>query len=293
MLAAFASAADADEAVRWTPPSLATNQYESTPTFSPDGNEMLFFRGDPAFSRYQLFQSRCADGRWSEATTPPFASPTSVDEADPSFTADGRRLYYVSSRGDPRPREQADLDIWYVDRGNNGRWGEPVQLPEPVNSSATELLPRPQPDGSLVFGSDRAGGFGGNDIYRAYPTAGGWRVENLGAPVNTKFNEYEAELSRAGDFLIVVADRGDRSHLYPYRRERGAWISRPRIVPKLDVFQVGPLLSPDGRQLLFAQADGKRSGELFLLELAASPPDERAPAWPPGCGQQSRSGKDD
>ena len=30
--------------VRWTPPVLATDQYESSPTLSPDGHELFFFR---------------------------------------------------------------------------------------------------------------------------------------------------------------------------------------------------------------------------------------------------------
>ena len=43
-------------------------------------------------------------------------------------------------------------------RGGDGRWGEPSRLPEPVHSPASELLPRPQPDGSLLFCSSRPGG---------------------------------------------------------------------------------------------------------------------------------------
>jgi Tol biopolymer transport system component len=277
---ALACGAVSAQALRWTPPALASDQYESSPTFSPDGREMFFFRGDPTFSRYHLVQSRCLGGRWSAATTPPFAAPSSIDEADPAFSADGRRLFFVSSRGDPRPRDAADLDIWFVDRDAQGKWGEPERMPEPVNSAGGELLPRPQADGSLVFGSDRPGGLGGNDIYLATPQGTGWRVENLGAPVNTPANEYEAELSRDGRLLIVVADRGDRSHLYPYRRERDTWVALPRIVPKLEVFQVGPLLSPRADRVLFAQADGERSGELFVIDLTPGPD----ASWPPVCG---------
>jgi dipeptidyl aminopeptidase/acylaminoacyl peptidase len=279
-LLVLAGGAHGANAVRWTPPALASDQYESSPTFSPDGREMVFFRGDATFSRYRLFESRCVDGRWSEATAPVFAAPASVDEADPAFSPDGRRLYFVSSRGDPRPRGEADLDIWFVDRDARGHWRKPERMPEPVNSPGSELLPRPQPDGSLVFGSDRAGGLGGSDIYVARPADGGWRIENLGAPVNTAASEYEAELSRDGRLLIVVADRGDRSHFYPYRRESGGWVPQPRIVPRLEVFQVGPLLSPTADRLLFAQADDARSGELFVMDLA--PGADRA--WPPACG---------
>jgi hypothetical protein len=277
----FACGARGADALRWTPPALATDQYESSPTFSPDGLEMFFFRGDPTFSRYRLFQSRCVAGRWSAPTSPAFAAPASVDEADPAFSADGRRLYFVSSRDDPRPRGQADLDIWFVERDAQGTWSTPERLPEPVNSPGSELLPRPQADGSLVFGSDRAGGFGGNDIYIARSEADAWHVENAGAPVNSGANEYEAELSRDGRLLIVVADRGDRSHFYLYRREAVGWVAQPRIVPRLDVFQVGPLLSPRADRLLFAQADGKRSGEIFVIDLAPHADD----SWPPTCSR--------
>jgi hypothetical protein len=45
------------------------------------------------------------------------------------------------------------------------------------------------------------------------------------------------------------------------------------------VFQVGPLHSPDGRRLLFAQADGERSGELFVTDLDR----DADRSWPPRC----------
>jgi hypothetical protein len=48
-----------------------------------------------------------------------------------------------------------------------------------------------------------------------------------------------------------------------------------------DVFQVGPLLSPRGERLLFAQrADDARSGELFLVDLVPGSTE----SWPPACG---------
>lgn len=46
-----------------------------------------------------------------------------------------------------------------------------------------------------------------------------------------------------------------------------------------DVFQVGPLVSPRGDRVLFAQADGDRSGELFVTDLLPGATRE----WPPAC----------
>lgn len=262
----------------WTPPAIASDQYESTPTFTPDGREMYFMQADPRFERYRLFWSRCENGAWSKAAPAPFAAPN-VQEADPGVTPNGKRLYYISMRQDPA---KDDFDIWYVERTYAGTWSEPQRLPEPVNSPGAELLPRADQSGRLYFGSDRAGGFGQGDIYVATQTAAGkWTVDNVGPPVSTAAFEYEAEISRDGRTLIAVIDRGDRSHLYRFEREGGRWIERGRIPAFAHVFQVGPLLAPGADRLLYAQADAKRSGELFLFDLVERPND----SWPP-CSQR-------
>ncbi|NRF70946.1 PD40 domain-containing protein [Aquincola sp. S2] len=267
---------------RWTPAAIASDQYESSPTFSPDGRELVFMRADPAFRRYHLLVSRCEHGRWTAPEPPPFAATARVDEADPFISHDGRRLYYISTRDKPRTGGEADFDIWLVERQADGRWGTPQRLPEPVNSPASELLPREDAQGRLLFGSSRPGGLGLGDIYRATAQADGrWQVANFGAPVSSPANEYEAELSRDGRTLVTVADRGDRSHLYRYTLDvQGRWIEQGRVPARADVFQVGPLLSPRGERLLFAQADGARSGELFLIDLVPQPTED----WPPRCG---------
>ncbi len=275
--------------MRWTPPALSSDEYESSPTFSPNGEDIVFMRSDRNFARWRLLHSRCERGRWSPPRAPAFASPEAGIDADPAFSPDGRRLYFVSSRHDPR---REDLDIYVVERRGARGWSAPRRLPAPVNSPASELLPRPGADGRLYFGSSRDGGHGQGDLYVAQTDAAGrWTAVNLGAPLSSAANEYEADVSRDGRRLIAVIDRGDRSHLYRFERERGAWRERGRLPAREDVFQVGPLLSPAGDRLLFAQADGERSGELFLLDLVDAP-DRR---WPPACGgppPPRRSGSD-
>lgn len=268
---------------RWTPPALASDQYESSPTFAPGGRELYFMRADRNFGHYRILRSQCTPAGWSAPAEASFAAPRSALEGDPFVTADGKTLYFVSSRQDPK---HEDLDIWSVVRKDpDSAWSQPQRLPEPVNSPHAELLPRLAADGRLYFGSSRPGGHGQGDIYVATPTAGGgWRVENVGPPVSTAANEYEAEISRDGLSLVVVADRGDRSHLYRYVRSDGRWVERGRIPADDTVFQVGPLLSPDSQRLLFAQRDGKRSGEWFLTDLAADT-DHR---WPPQCIRESQ-----
>ena len=261
----------------WSPPSISGPGYESSPAFTPDGKEIYFVGADPDFRNYRLMVSRCEEGGWSKPEPAPFAAPLPVIEADPFITADGRRLYYVSSRHAPKDE---DFDIWYVDRTGDGAWRSPQRLPEPVNSSGAELLPRIDAKNDLIFGSDRPGGLGLGDIYVATQRPDGrWTVRNVGAPVNTASHEYEAEPSRNGKTLIVVADREGRSHLYRYALRDGKWQAAGRVRARDDVFQVGPLLSPAGDRLIFAQKQEGRSGEMYILDLTARP--DRS--WPPAC----------
>jgi len=238
---------------------------------------MIFMSADANFTNYQLMIARCERGAWSKPAPLPFASALPVLEGDPFLTRDGKQLYYISTQHDPK---HEDFDIYVVDRLPNGGWGQPSRLPEPVSSPGSELLPRQDAQGHLYFGSERKGGLGRGDIYRATQEAGGkWQVVNVGPPVNTAAFEYEAEISRDGKTMIVVAHGTNRSHLYVYKSGAGHWVEAGEIAARHEEFQVGPLLSPTADRLLFAQRDDARSGEIFLLDLIAEPD----PTWPPQC----------
>lgn len=283
MFAGCTAAADTTapgSAKLWTPAAISGPGYESSPTFTPDGRTMIYLAADKDFQSYRLMQSQCENGAWGKPAPPRFAMPLPVIEADPFVTPDGKRLYYISSRHAP---DAEDFDIWYVERAGGG-WGKPQRLPEPVNSPAAELLPRTDAAGRLYFGSSRKGSAGGGDIYVATEARPGeWTVANLGPPVSGDGYEYEAEISRDGRTMIIVSDRGGRSHLYRYHREGDRWIEAGRIPADPAQFQVGPLLSPKGDRLLFAQRHGERSGEMFLIDLAPDP--DRS--WPPDCRDQA------
>ncbi|MFC3711102.1 TolB family protein [Sphingoaurantiacus capsulatus] len=263
--------------MRWTPPAISTPGYETSPTFTPDGRTMVYLAADAAFGKYSLMQSSCVDGAWGKPVPPSFARGLPVNEGDPFITPDGQRLYFISSRHDPTNK---DFDIWVTDRTAAGGWSEPRRLPAPVNSPAAELLPRTDAQGRLHFGSSRPGSRGGGDIYVGIEVRSGvWEVSNLGPPVSSDGNDYEAEISRDGKTIITVSDRGDRSHLYRFTLTPDGWRAVGRVPARTDQFQVGPLLSPKADRLIFAQRDGARSGEMFLIDLVANPDK----SWPPDC----------
>jgi len=260
--------------VPWKPAAISSPQFESHPAFDPQTGDFYFVRSSPRFEGWRILVSHCGAQGWTKPEDPAFAG--DGVEADPWFTPDGHSLYFISTRS-LNGVKRKDLDIWRVDRDGKGRWGTPVRLPEPVNSSGAEWFPRLAADGWLYFGSNRPGGLGATDIWRARSDkAGHWTVENLGPAVNTAGDEYEPLPSPDGSRLIVMADGG----LYETRRIEKGWSPRTRLGPEVNVngTEIGAAFSPSGKSLLFARdTKGPDSGELFLLR-------ENGPeAWPPDC----------
>jgi Tol biopolymer transport system component len=259
----------------WKPPGVSSPQFESHAAFDPRNSDLYFVRSSPAFEGWRILVTHCTLKGWSEPRPPAFAA-ANAREADPYFTRDGGTLYFISTRTTDGVHRK-DLDIWRVDRDAKDAWGEPVRLPEPVNSTSTEWFPRPSPDGWIYFGSNRPGGLGGNDIWRARPgEAGAWRVENLGPAINTPGDEYEALPSPDGERMIVMAD-GD---LFESRRDGDGWSKRVRLPAEVNTpgLEVGAVFSPSGRSILFARdTKGPDSGEFFVYR-------EGDPeAWPLDC----------
>jgi Tol biopolymer transport system component len=293
-----ASAPVAEDVRPWTVPGISSERFESHPAFDPRTGDLYFVRSAKDFSGWRILVARCGPRGWTTPVEPPFAGPGL--EADPFFAADGRSLYFISTRGTGGTTSEA-LDIWRVERDAAGTWGSPRRLPAPVNSDQAEWFPRPARDGWLYFGSARPGGLGQTDIWRARDgargnevsrneaghgeasrgeaspaVAGRWRIENLGPSINTPGHEYEPLPSPDGTRLIVAAEEG----FHEARRRGNGWAPRVRLGPAINVngSEIGPLFSPSGRSLLFARDFGApRSGEFVLWRRGA------AEAWPPSC----------
>lgn len=259
---------------RWTPSMVSSTQFESHPAFDPRTRDFYFVRSAPDFSGWKLLVATCGRGGWGTPAPPPFAG--DGQEADPWFTPDGRTLFFISSRSTDG-RHHDDLDLWQVSRDARGRWGEPRRLPEPLNSRAQEWFPRIAADGWLWFGSGRPGGLGKTDIWRARESSPGhWTVENAGAAINSAGDEYEAEMSRDGRWLLINAADG----FYESRFDGQAWSARTRVPTEINFngSEVGALMSPSGRSVLFSRdTKAPDSGELFLW--SDGPPEH----WPPRC----------
>jgi hypothetical protein len=90
-------------------------------------------------------------------------------------------------------------------------WAAPANLGPVVNSAFNDFGPAVSKNGlSLYFSSDRPGGFGPNDLWVSQRNSvdDEWGPPvNLGAPVNTAFEERTPTFSRDGHWMFFVSNR--------------------------------------------------------------------------------------
>jgi WD40-like Beta Propeller Repeat len=257
---------------RWILPGVSSPMWESHPAIDPQTGDLWFVRSDQTFSGWRILVSHCSDGQWSAPKPSPIEGPGL--EADPWFSADGRTLWFISTRTSGTQSSSA-LDIWRAQRAANGKWQKPQRLPEPVNSAFAEWFPRPGPDGWLYFGSRRPGGQGKDDIWRARETkSGSWTVENLGPGLNSADAEYEFQPAPDGTWGVLATDKG----IFRVTATPAGWRRAEKFGPEVNTTgtEIGPLIAPDGRGFLFSRDAGDgNSGELFIARL------DPASQWPP------------
>ncbi|MGB6036550.1 MAG: OmpA family protein [Cryomorphaceae bacterium] len=121
----------------------------------------------------------------SEEDLIPFKYNGTFNTGHPTFTADGKRMYFVSDR----LGGYGELDIWYTD-WTDGEWTLPKNAGPMINSPNNELYPKVSND-RLFFSSDRRDvGYGGLDLYYVSLLSSNDRIYNLRAPINSAYDDF-------------------------------------------------------------------------------------------------------
>ncbi|PSL45378.1 WD40 repeat protein [Chitinophaga niastensis] len=245
---------------------ISTGDYETHPAFSPSGDTVYFLKCTPDMNACTICVSYHSNDTWSAPEIVSFSG--RYVDVDPFVTKDGNTLYFVSDRpvheGDSA---KADWDIWKTDRTASG-WGAPVHLDTIINSSASEFYPTVADNGTLYFGSGRAGGKGASDIYSSKFINGKYTTpENLGDSINTADNEYEPFIAPDESYLIYMATipkgiiHGD---LYISHRHNGSWSKAKKLnIPvNSTATEWSPKVTRDGKYFFFGSTRNKVNGAL-------------------------------
>lgn len=175
------------------------NINEGSVSFSPDGQTMVFARGNSGKKKgtadVNLYISSNRREGWTEPRLLNINNPGYWDSS-PAFSRDGRTLYFASNR----PGGYGGTDIYSAKRDSRGRFHKVTNLGPTINTTGNEMFPYISDDGHMYFSSDGHPGFGGLDLFVATRKNGQTAVENLGEPLNSNADDF-------GLFLFK-ADRG-------------------------------------------------------------------------------------
>ncbi|MCF6331882.1 MAG: OmpA family protein [Draconibacterium sp.] len=174
---------------------INTTDDEYWPSLSIDQRELVFTRlvkKEGQIPQEDFFVSEYNLGSWGLAK-PIIEINTSKNEGAQSISVNGKFLLFTACN---RSDGYGSCDIYYSKRVN-GKWSTPKNAGPPVNSKAWETQPSFSSDNRyLYFSSNRSGGKGKKDIWRAefLGMIGNGKIkwgepENLGDSINTQGNE--------------------------------------------------------------------------------------------------------
>lgn len=192
---------------------------DKNPSITADGKTLIFTSRRPGKSsaldiegdkKYyeDIYISRwdSINKKWSDAELLPGIINTEGHDACTSISPDGKSIFIYKNDTEGESRGG---DIYFSKLSSSGKWGSPVSIGKPINTTFFEGGACISPDGNMLyFVSERPGGFGHADIYvskRKSRTE--WDVPvNIGGDVNTTEDEGGIFLAPDGKTLFLSSN---------------------------------------------------------------------------------------
>ena len=182
-------------------------------------------------------------------------------EAQPSLSADGKTLFYTTTRKGSR-----NNDIYIAIKQDDGTWSDGRPFNE-INTAGKDKSPFFHQDGETLYFvsecNDARPGVGGLDIFYIRKTENGWgKPQNIGYPINTSGDELGLFVSTKGDIAYYSSMQNDNWNIYGFSLYEEAQ-------PKAVIIVKGQLTDENNQ----AVTDGKveisygASGEKMILDV--------------------------
>lgn len=227
-----------DEQGQWTRPATVEGELnseldEGIISFSPDGTTMYLTKARRELhsnTGVEIYTSQRSEAAWSAPVKFEITSDTVSSYGHPAVSPDGEYLYFTSDM----PGGFGGKDLWRINLKD--RAGSLENLGEFINTEGDEMFPYMRADSVLYFSSDGHPGMGGLDIFRAQMTvSGGWKVENMGMPMNSAADDFGITFGE-GESGYFSSNRGDGrgyDHIYSFE------------LPELQIWLTGWVLDKD------------------------------------------------
>ena len=245
---------------------ISTQDDEYLPIISPDQELSFFTRRSDKMSLQDITTTTIEEFVFSkkingdfevgQALTYPFNLES--NEGGASITINNKILYYTKCIRDNKGYN--NCDIYYVNR-ENGAWSNVQEFPKNISKiDSWESQPTVSSDGkTILFSSDRSGGYGKMDLYEISKVNDTWTsAKNLGSTINSNENEKSPYLHTDGKTLFFASTNfpslGGFDIFYSRKDSLGNWQKPINIGYPINTVadEISLFVSTDGNQAYFA-----------------------------------------
>lgn len=214
-----------DEKGAWLAPveledEVNTEYDEGPPLSPPTGNTMYYTycAQDPEGPRTaEIYISTRSSAKWGKGTRATIVKDSVTALGHPSISPDGKYLYFVSDA----VGGFGGKDIFRARVAGND-FGPMENLGEEINTPGDEMFPYVRDSVTLYFASNGHPGMGGLDLFKAtQDSTGKWKVENLGAPINSMADDFGITFAGKEERGFFCSNRNDArgyDHIYSFER---------------------------------------------------------------------------
>ena len=263
---------------------VSTNHDEYLPILSPDQEIMFYTRRSEKNEIGSLTKSNSEDFMFSMEDSSnfnsgflmPFPFNRNNNEGGASITIENNTLYFTVCSKTSSGYNNCDL-FYSFKHGN--KWSKIKSFNKQINGvDSWESQPSVSADGnSIIFASDRKGGFGESDLYiTSKKNNGDWTIpNNLGENINTKMNEKSPFLHTDNETIFFSSNQfpsiGGYDIFFSRKDSSGVWQKPQNIGYPINTVadELGLFVSTDGQKAYFAsnQLNGVGGWDLYSFNL--------------------------
>ena len=267
---------------------ISTEYDEYLPIISPDQELSFFTRRSlksgidilvPTYVE-EFIASKKNKGQFLQGSLMPYPFNQESNEGGASITIDNKILYFTKCVRNKIGYN--NCDIYYVfnhlSHKKKTLWSEVQKFPNNISKiDSWESQPTVSSDGkTIIFASDREGGYGKIDLYEINLVDGNWTTpKNLGSVINSNAHEKSPFLHTDGETLFFASTNfpslGGFDIFYSRKDSLGNWKSPVNIGYPINTVadEISLFVSTDGNKAYFAsnQLDGVGGWDIYSFPL--------------------------